>query len=110
MATVTFDTLKFVDTLEQAQLPRAQARAIAAAVQASQETAELATKADLRAYESTIRHDLEKLDLGLRKEIDARFVQTDAKIDLVRKDVESLRWIMGAVLGGVIALIVRSFF
>jgi hypothetical protein len=38
-------------------------------VQESHEAADLATKADLREYESTIRGDLEKLETGLRHEI-----------------------------------------
>jgi len=103
MSAVTFDTLKFVDTLEQAQLPRDQARAIAAAVQSAQQAAELATKADLREYESAIRHDLEKLDLGLRKEMDVRFAKVDSELKLQRA-------LLTAALGGIVAILVRSFF
>ena len=69
MATVTFDTLKFVETLKEAGVPEPQAKAFSTAVQESQEAADLATKADLREYESVIRGDLEKLETGLRHEM-----------------------------------------
>ena len=69
MATVTFDTLKFVETLKEAGVPERQAKAFSTAVQESHEAAELATKTDLREYESAIRGDLEKLETVLRYEI-----------------------------------------
>jgi len=69
MATVTFDTLKFVETLKGAGVPEPQAKAFSTAVQESHEAADLATKADLREYESVIRGDLEKLETGLRHEM-----------------------------------------
>ncbi|HEL8054232.1 TPA: DUF1640 domain-containing protein [Escherichia coli] len=47
MAQVFFDTLKFVEKLEAAGVPAAQARAISDAVRDSHETMELATKRDL---------------------------------------------------------------
>jgi len=47
MATVTFDTLKFVETLENSGLERKQAAAIAAAVRDSHDSADLVTKKDL---------------------------------------------------------------
>jgi len=77
MATVTFDTLKFVQTLESAGVGREQASAFAAAVRDAHDAADVATKSD---------------------------------ITLVRKDIELLRWMMGALLGGIIALILKSFF
>jgi len=49
---VTFDTLKFVQTLEDAGVERKQATAIAQAVRDSHDAAaELATKSDLRELE-----------------------------------------------------------
>jgi len=55
MAAVTFDTLKFTETLEKAGVHREQASAIATAVREAHETAELATKSDMRQLEATIR-------------------------------------------------------
>ena len=51
MGTITFDTHKFVKTLENAGLPEAQAEAISAAVRDAHESAEVASKADLRELE-----------------------------------------------------------
>jgi len=52
VAAITFDTLKFVETLEQAQVPQEQARAIATAVRDAQRDAfdagDVATKGDIR--------------------------------------------------------------
>lgn len=51
MATITFDTHKFVRTLRDAGVPEAQAEAIANAFQAAHLEAEIATKGDLRELE-----------------------------------------------------------
>jgi len=44
---ITFDTLKFVETLEEAGVERKQASAIATAVRDSHDAADLVTKKDL---------------------------------------------------------------
>ncbi|WP_041742275.1 hypothetical protein [Collimonas fungivorans] len=54
MSAVTFDTLKFVKTLEAAGLPAPQAEAISNAVKEAHESAEVATKADLRELELSL--------------------------------------------------------
>jgi len=41
-----------------------QEAAISAAVSAVRETADLATKADLREVETAVRHDMEKMERG----------------------------------------------
>jgi len=51
MTAVTFDTLKFVKTLQAAGVSMPQAEAIATAVRDSTDSAELATKSDLRELE-----------------------------------------------------------
>jgi len=55
MPTVTFDTLKFVQTLESAGIDREQASALAAAVRDSQDAADLITKKDLELALSPLR-------------------------------------------------------
>jgi len=74
MTAVTFDTLKFVKTLEQADMPRNQASAIASAVQTSL-TQTLAEQTETFAS----KHDVSEL----RKD-------TDSKFDLLRKDIAAL--------------------
>jgi hypothetical protein len=81
MATVTFDTHKFVKTLEAAGVPEPQAEAFSTAVRESHEAAELATKADLR-----------ELELRLHGEM------------------LLMKWMLGLLLAGVASLILKSFF
>lgn len=66
MAAVTFDTLKFVKTLEASGVPHAQAEAISDAVREAHDSADLATRGDLR-------------ELELR--LESRFAEVDAKLD-----------------------------
>jgi len=108
MVAVTFDTLKFVKTLKDAGVPEAHAEAFSSAVRDSHETAELVTKADLREYDSAIRHeitdvrheiadlrkDMNTLGADLRKEIHT--LGTDLRKDMdtlgadLRKDMHNL--------------------
>jgi len=95
MITLTFDTLKFVETLKEAGMPEKQAKAISAAVQEAHEAAELATKSDIREVKTEMR------EMELR--IDTRFERIDGEMKL-------LKWMMGIIMGGVIALILKAFF
>ncbi len=61
MSIVTFDTLKFVETLEKAGVSREQASAMATAVRDSHDAAELATKGDLRELDTGLRHEISDL-------------------------------------------------
>lgn len=51
MASITFDTHKFIRTIKASGIPEEQAEAIAAAFQEAHLEAELATKTDLRELE-----------------------------------------------------------
>jgi len=84
----SFDTLAYVKRLKEADVPEKQAEAQAEALRAALDTQDVATKGDLRELELKLRND----------------------IALVRKDFDNLRWTVRIVLGGVIALLVRSFF
>ncbi|BBE09585.1 Uncharacterized protein MCB1EB_1424 [Mycoavidus cysteinexigens] len=111
MGAVAFDTLQFVETLKDAGVPEAQAKAFSIAVRNSHETAELATKADLREYESAIRNDLDKLETGLRhevigvrheindlrKDMDTKFVTLEQRMDnkLANMKFEIVKWMIG---------------
>jgi hypothetical protein len=55
MTAITFDTLKFVKTLEASGMHAGQAEAIASAVRDSHDAAELATKSDIRELKSEMR-------------------------------------------------------
>ncbi|QMS40474.1 DUF1640 domain-containing protein [Escherichia coli] len=67
MAQVYFDTLKFVETLEAAGMPAAQARAISAAVKDSHEAAEVATKRDLNDVKTELKNDITAIDAKIDK-------------------------------------------
>jgi len=95
MNAVTFDTLRFVETLEQAKLPREQASAIATAVRDAHVSVDVATKADLDALE--MRMD-SKFEL-LRKEMDARFELLSK--DIIIKQGAMMVTLAGLVLAGV---------
>ena len=60
MATMTFDTLKFANTLKEAGVPSAQAEAEAKALSEVLEVnlKELATKDDLKLQEANLRRDI----------------------------------------------------
>jgi len=87
MATVTFDTHKFVKTLEGAGVPELQAEAFSTAVQESHEAADLATKGDIA---------------DLRKDMDARFASIDAKL-------EKLELRMTIKLGSIVVVALGAF-
>jgi len=78
MTAVTFDTLKFVDTLEKAQMPREQARAIAEAVQSTHETTGFATKADVDSKFDLLRAEIAQL----RAEMETRFAQLELRLTI----------------------------
>lgn len=66
MATVAFDTLKFVEKLKSVGVPEAQAKAEAEALQEAFGTAELATKRDLERLEAKLDTRFERIDGELR--------------------------------------------
>ncbi|BAE75244.1 hypothetical protein SGGMMB4_04691 [Sodalis glossinidius str. 'morsitans'] len=83
MGQVAFDTLKFVETLETAGLPKDQAKAISLAVRESHEAVDVATKRDLDDAKKDVLSEVTavKRDLeDVHKEIDARFEKTDAQM------------------------------
>ncbi|WP_063657298.1 DUF1640 domain-containing protein [Candidatus Arsenophonus triatominarum] len=81
MGQVAFDTQEFVETLENAGLPKEQAKAISIAVRKSHEVADVATKRDLNDVRKEIEARFDK--------VDARFEKTDAQIADVRKDLSA---------------------
>ncbi|SFB14495.1 hypothetical protein SAMN04515620_12091 [Collimonas sp. OK607] len=73
MATVTFDTLKFVKTLEAAGVPFLQAEALSDAVRESHEVADVATKHDV----DDVKRDID----DVRKDMQAMEARIDAKFE-----------------------------
>lgn len=88
MATITFDTLKFVRKLESAGFSINQAEAVADAFRDASGEAELASKRDIRELEL---------------KIESRFEQVKSELTLIE-------WMLGIMLGAVMALILKAFF
>jgi len=88
MSAVTFDTLKFVETLENAGVENKIAKAISTAVRDSYDTADLATKADLREME----------------------LRMDVKFGALQAEINTIKWMMGLMLAGVMTILIKSFF
>lgn len=94
MSTVTFDTLKFVERLEKAGMPREQAAALAEVqkeVFAEALDSTLATKTDIR----DVRDDIVK--------VERRMDGLDAKMD-------KLSWMMGILIALAAANFGKQFF
>ena len=94
MTTITFDTLKFVETLEKAGMPREQAAAFSQAQQFSLSEAldsNVATKADL---------------ISVKSELKADIVRLDNKIDSMGKDMQSMEQRLTIKLGAFLAVAV----
>ncbi len=70
MATITFDTHKFIRKLKEAGIPEQQAEAISEAFQDAQSEANLATKQDLEVAVKTLEANLVRWIVG------AGFLQT----------------------------------
>jgi hypothetical protein len=88
MATITFDTHKFIRKLESAGFTTDQAEAVADAFRDASGEADLATKRDIRELELKIEN---------------RFEQIKGELTLIK-------WMLGILLGGVIALVSKAFF
>ncbi len=88
MATITFDTLKFVEKLKAGGIPEEQAKAISEAFRDASGDADLATKRDIRELE----------------------LKMETRFEQIRGELTLMRWMLGILLGGIIALIIKAFF
>jgi len=95
MATITFDTHKFIRRLKESGIPETQAEAISEAFRDATGEAELATKRDLELLKQDLRIDIARVELKL--------TEHDG-------DFKSIKWMLGIIVGGVIALVLKQFF
>ena len=91
MATITFDTHKFIKILEASGIPEKQAEALASAqqeyLQAAFDYRDLATKGDLRELEHRI----------------------DLRLKHLNSEITLLKWMNGLIIGGIVALVIKAF-
>ncbi|TAN53759.1 MAG: DUF1640 domain-containing protein [Methylococcaceae bacterium] len=99
MATITFDTHKFIQTLQAAGFEQKQAEAVAHAFKEGAGEAELATKADLRE----IRTDIELL----RRDLTGTITTMEAR---VMGEIKLNRWMLGAIIIAEVAPLLAKLF
>lgn len=80
MTTVTFDTLKFVERLKAAGVPEAQAKA-----------------------------EAEALALAFSEAMESRLATKD-DVNQIERELLVIKWMIGLVLSGIVALILKVFF
>jgi len=105
MATVTFDTLKFVKTLKEAGVPEPQAEAFSTAVRESHEAADVATKGDI----ADLRHEMKELETGLRHEISDLRKDMDVRFAGMEAKLEKLELRMTIKLGSIVVVALGAF-
>nr|VFK15227.1 MAG: hypothetical protein BECKLPF1236B_GA0070989_10742 [Candidatus Kentron sp. LPFa] len=95
MATTTFDTLRFVKTLQESGVPDIQAEAISRAFKDAQHESEFATKADIREIKSEIH--------ALDNKIEGKFGALDSKMNLIQ-------WVLLLIVIAIIAPQLKNLF
>ncbi len=110
MATITFDTLKFVEKLRAAGVPEAQAKVQAEVLVFALDEVmdqQLATKVDIARLERELKADIARLERELKADI-ARLERE--QIVPIQRDLFVLKWMMGMVLASVTSLVLKAFF
>ncbi|WP_130472748.1 DUF1640 domain-containing protein [Candidatus Magnetaquicoccus inordinatus] len=97
MIAITFDTLKFVETLKASGFDEPQAKGMATAILEVQKSNldEVATKADIQ----DVKRDIKELELRIT-----------ADMAKMHGELATMRWGMAIIVGGIIALVLKSFF
>jgi len=96
------DTLKFAKRLEKSGIPRKQAEVFADAITDSYKTADLATKKDVQTAVTEAKNTLDNRIIDVKNEL-------SMDIKIVAKDVKKLEWMLGVVIAGMLALLIKSF-
>ena len=109
---ITFDTLKFANKLKAAGVSEKQAEVISEVQRETLENAvELAGvyKSDVHRVEKKVDH-LEKRFDSLDKKVDRLDHKLEVSTTQLKAEMNLLKWMVGLVIGGVIAIILKSFF
>ena len=105
MATLTFDTLKFVERLTESGFSEPQARGMSSAIQEVQQAnlSELATKADLQAVKQELKSDMRALETTLKSDIR----EMDARI---MGEIRLNRWMLLLVVAATVLPALKTLF
>jgi len=98
MSTITFDSWSVVKTLKDADLTEKQAVAISNVMRDSHNAAELATKGDLREVKAEVKAEMREMELR----IDKKFAEITGEMLL-------LKWMMGVLIAGVVAALLKLY-
>lgn len=102
MAAAAFDTLKFSETMRDAGMPEAQAKALSNALQEVQITADLVTRGDLRGAVDELRGELRLETQSLRAEL-------NGGLQSLRAEMQQLEAKLTIRLGGIVVVALGAF-
>ena len=119
MTILTFDTLKFVETLKESGFSEPQSRGMAVAIQEVQQAslADVATKADIRELKSDIRglkSDMQVLESNLKS--DMQVLESNLKSDIRELDARIMgeirlnRWMLLLVIAATVLPALKTLF
>lgn len=112
MPAITFDTLRFSETLRDAGMPEAQAKALSHALQ-DQFISQLVTKQDLRSGLDELRVEFRSGIQSLRAElgsgIQSSRVESRSEIQLLRAEIRQIEPRLTIRLGGIVVVALGAF-
>jgi len=85
MASVTFNTYEFIKKLEKAGLDEKQAEAITTGILQIHDSADLATKADLREMELRIRSEMREMELRMTIKLGSMLIAAIGVLSVIIK-------------------------
>ncbi len=117
MALAAFDTLQIFEDLEKAGFEESKAKAISAVVRRAHESADFATKRDI----DDLRKDMDAKFAGMDAKLASMEERSDAKHESLRKDMDAkfdvlraemaaIKWGLGIIGAGIVAMLVKTFF
>lgn len=108
MTAIALDTLRISKRLREAGFSEPQAEAVTGVLHDAQTVAlsDLATKADLIG----LKADLDLGLIGLKTELKESIADVRLELSSVKSDVAILKWAIGTVVAGTIALVMKAFF
>jgi hypothetical protein len=95
MATLTFDTHRFIRKLKESGIEERQAEGIVDAPKDAEIGHDVATRRDVEL----VRQEVRELEL-----------RNDAKLEEIKGDMKAVKWMLGVIVGGIVALLAKSFF
>ncbi|HVV68154.1 MAG TPA: DUF1640 domain-containing protein [Gammaproteobacteria bacterium] len=113
MISAAFDTLKFLQKLKAGGMPEEQAIALTEAQnEAFIETTNhmIATKTDLLELKQEFKQDIADLRLEVKQDITNLRTEINHELVDVKSNLKLHSWMIGFVLTGIAALILKAFF